>query len=89
MNPQGPPNNSSQETLFTFLSNPDFRKLYNNLLEATKKLQNISTNNWFLEQCLHLRLIPQIFKSKLNPKNDNHKTFNMYGLKLIKNTVMN
>ena len=75
MNPQGPPNNSSQETLFTFLSNPDFRKLYNENLMKTKKLQNISANIWFLEQCLNLKLIPQSFKSKLNPKNDKSQNF--------------
>ena len=75
MNPQGPPSNSSQETLFSFLSNPDFRKIYNEMLEKTKKLQNISSNNWFLEQCLDLELFPQSFQPKLPPKNDKSQNF--------------
>ena len=95
MNPQGPPTNSSQETLFTFLSIPDFRKLYNELLEKTKKLQNLSSNIWFLEQCLDLNLFPQSFQSKLSPKNDKSENFQyvwsetnkQHSIELMKNVI--
>ena len=37
MKPMVPSYDPSQETLFTFLATPDFRRLYNEILEKTKK----------------------------------------------------
>ena len=66
--PEVPSLDSDKETLFTFLCNPDLRKFYNQHLEKIKKYSNLKANNWFLEQCLSKKIIPQSFRSKNMPK---------------------
>ena len=71
---QVPSLDSSQLTLSTFFSNPDFRKLYNKLLDTLKQWKNLEALTWFLEQCLRHKVIPESFKSKAKPKNSSSKS---------------
>ena len=57
----------TDEDLSTFLSNKEFRKLYNNLLGVTKKYQNSSANNWFLGQCISESVVPKTFRISNQP----------------------
>ena len=57
------------ENLSTFLSNQDYRKLYNKTLSICKKFHNFRSKNWFLEQCLVENLVPSTFKIKNKSQN--------------------
>ena len=56
---QIPPLDPSQSTLSTFFSNPDFRKLYNKLLDTAKQWKNMEALIWFLGQCLTHKVVPE------------------------------
>ena len=64
LRPPAPSESSGQnnQDLSTFLSNLDYRKLYNKSLNFTKKYQNLRAKNWFLEKCVSETLIPNDFK---------------------------
>ena len=63
------------EYISTFLSNYEFRKLYNKIVGNVKKFQNKSASCWFLRQCIQEQLIPTTFRirNKLH-KNGNLET---------------
>ena len=54
--------NQNDETLSKFLSNLEFRKLYNQLLTKLRKYRYLEANNWFLSKCLEEQIIPKSFK---------------------------
>ena len=66
---QTPSQNSSQnnEDLSNFLSNDDFRKLYNKTLGCNKKYQNAVANNWFLQECIKNEIVPRTFRISNQP----------------------
>ena len=97
MKPFAPSSGSKGFTshLYNFLANPDYRKLYNKFLDKTKQLKNLEANNWFLKQCLELKVIPQSFKAKQKAKDSKSdhfkqefsKTLEKQSLELIQSTL--
>ena len=97
MKPFAPSSGSKGFTsqLYKFLANPDYRKLYNKFLDKTKQLKNLEANNWFLKQCLELKVIPQSFKAKQKAKDSKSdhfkqefsKTLEKQSLELIQSTL--
>ena len=68
-----PSQNSSQnmENLSTFLSNSDFRKLYNKTIGLVKKYQYLCANNWFIQECINKNLVPSTFRISNQPHSKN------------------
>ena len=57
----------TNQDLSTFLSNKDFRKLYNQMLGINKKFQIATARNWFLEQCIAENVVPKTFRISNQP----------------------
>ena len=59
----------SDDKLFEFLSNEEYRKKYNQLLGQTRTFQNLCANNSFLSKCLEEKLVPKSFRISNQPHN--------------------
>ena len=57
------------EFLSNFLSNDDFRKLYNKTEGNVKRFQNKTASIWFIKQCIVENSIPATFLIKNKPQN--------------------
>ena len=51
-------------TLYDFLSNENNRKLYNKVIDLTRKYHHLKANSWHLKNCIDAKVVPPYFKVK-------------------------
>ena len=70
-----PSDPDQSNNLYTFLSNPDYRKAYNNILKSSEKYSKVLASTWFLNKCLEDKVIPKTFRIKNRPTSNYFKSW--------------
>ena len=68
--PGTPSQDPSHSTLYSFLNNSDVRKIYNLLLRSSEKFAKSCAKIWFLEKCIHHKVIPRTLRITNRPNDE-------------------
>ena len=64
MSPVVTPQRSGQDQFYQFLSNVDYRKLYNKIINSVRNYHQSAAKSWFLQRLIDEKVIPNFYKVK-------------------------